>query len=97
MAPKFALFTKGYKLSLNKGFKNMFEFLDMQKASFWLDVPQIMEIRRINTLGRFSAILDKGDNFCYFLFAFLYTKLYLKVGQLFKKRICSKGEQILSF
>ena len=27
MAPKFALFTKGSKLPLNKGFKNMFEFL----------------------------------------------------------------------
>ena len=25
MAPKFALFTKGSKLLLNKGFKNMFE------------------------------------------------------------------------
>ena len=25
MAPKFALFTKGSKLPLNKGFKNMFE------------------------------------------------------------------------
>ena len=27
MAPKFALFTKGSKLPLNKGFKNMFELL----------------------------------------------------------------------
>ena len=27
MAPKFALFTKGSKLPLNKGFKNMFEWL----------------------------------------------------------------------
>ena len=27
MAPKFALFTKGSKLPLNKGFKNIFEFL----------------------------------------------------------------------
>ena len=27
MAPKFALFTKGSKLLLNKGFKNMFELL----------------------------------------------------------------------
>ena len=27
MAPKFALFTKGPKLPLNKGFKNMFELL----------------------------------------------------------------------
>ena len=27
MAPKFALFTKGSRLPLNKGFKNMFEVL----------------------------------------------------------------------
>ena len=27
MAPKFALFTKGSKLSLNKGFKNMLELI----------------------------------------------------------------------
>ena len=27
MAPKFPLFTKGSKLPLNKGFKNMFELL----------------------------------------------------------------------
>ena len=27
MAPKFALFTKGLKLLLNKGFKDMFELL----------------------------------------------------------------------
>ena len=27
MAPKFALFTKGSKLFLNKGFKNMFELI----------------------------------------------------------------------
>ena len=27
MAPKFALFTKGSNLPLNKGFKNMFELL----------------------------------------------------------------------
>ena len=27
MAPKFASFTKGSKLPLNKGFKNMFELL----------------------------------------------------------------------
>ena len=27
VAPKFALFTKGSKLPLNKGFKNMFELL----------------------------------------------------------------------
>ena len=29
MAPKFALFTKGSKLPLNKGFKNMFELYSL--------------------------------------------------------------------
>ena len=36
----------------------------------------------MDTPGRFSAILDKRDNFCAFLFALQYTKLYLKMGQL---------------
>ena len=31
MAPKFALFTKGSKLPLNKGFKNMFELLQSRE------------------------------------------------------------------
>ena len=35
MAPKFALFTKGSKLPLNKGFKNMFE-LNPQTTLFKL-------------------------------------------------------------
>ena len=36
MAPKFALFTKGSKLPLNKGFKNMFELLQScAQPSIW--------------------------------------------------------------
>ena len=47
MAPKFALFTKGSNLPLNKGFKNMFELLQscaqpslyFQKAGLnWIQV-----------------------------------------------------------
>ena len=30
-------------------------------------------LRELNTLSRFSAIYDNGDNFCDFLFAFLHT------------------------
>ena len=46
----------------------------------------------MDRLDRFSAIFQKGDNFCDFLFAFMYTYPFWKV--LYSKR---KGEQILSF
>ena len=36
----------------------------------------------MDTLGRFSAILYQGDNFRDFLFALLYNKALLKMGQL---------------
>ena len=39
-------------------------------------------LRRQDTHGTFSAIFDTGDNFCYFLFAFLQTKCLLKRGLL---------------
>ena len=35
-------------------------------------------IARTGTLGRFSAIFHRGDNFYEFLFGFLYTKFLLK-------------------
>ena len=54
-------------------------------------------LRGLDAFGRFSMIFCKGDNFCDFLFAFLNTKLFLKRGLLKKERICSQGEQILSF
>ena len=47
--------------------------------------------------GSFSTIFYKGDNFCDFLYTFLHTKPLLKRGLLQKERICSQGEQILSF
>ena len=49
------------------------------------------------TLGWYPAIFYKGDNFHDYLFAFLHTKPLLKKGLLLKERICSQGEQILSF
>ena len=37
-------------------------------------------VKGIDTLGSFSIIFNKGDNFCVFLFAFLHTKSLLKRG-----------------
>ena len=45
------------------------------QLQFWM-------VLRQDTQGTFSAIFDKGDNFCYFLFALLYTNPFLKKGQL---------------
>ena len=39
--------------------------------------------RGTNTLGRIFTISVKGDNFCGFLFAFLYTETVLKKGPLY--------------
>ena len=45
MAPKFALFTKGSKLPLNKGFKNMFELLQScAQPSLCLSFAEIGDI-----------------------------------------------------
>ena len=49
----------------------------------------------IDTLSRFSAPYDKGDNF-HFLSAFLHTFFLLERCQLSTERICSKVQQILS-
>ena len=35
-------------------------------------------LRLLDALGRFSAILDKGDNVCDFLFVFMHTKPLLE-------------------
>ena len=51
MAPKFALFTKGSKLHLDKGFKNMFELLQScAQPSIW------------TTYMRFCLKLPQGLN-----------------------------------
>ena len=49
MAPKFALFTKGSKLPLNKGFKNMFELLQ-SRGQPWNYV--FFEKNYLDTLSR---------------------------------------------
>ena len=53
--------------------------------------------RGFNTHGIFSTIFYKGDNFCDFPIAILQTKLLRKRRLLWKERICSQEEQILSF
>ena len=55
-----------------------------------------LSIKGLDTLSRFSATFDKGDNFIDFLFALLQPKSLLKRGLLCKERICSLWEQILS-
>ena len=44
--------------------------------------PHNFVFRQMDTLGRFSVISAKGDNFCDFLFAFLNTEFLLKMGLL---------------
>ena len=46
----------------------------------------VVKLRGLNTLGVFSAMFHKRDNFCDFLLAFLHIKLLLN-------RICSKREE----
>ena len=53
-------------------------------------------LRGPNTPDRFALILYKMDTFCDLPFSFLYTKSHLKRRLLYKERICSQMEQILS-
>ena len=41
----------------------------------WLCKGFLFELWGLDTFGRFSAILYKGDNFCDLLLALLYTKI----------------------
>ena len=41
-------------------------------------ILEFIELRGMASLGRLSAILYKGDNFCYFLFVFPYPKFLPK-------------------
>ena len=50
-----------------------------------------------DTLGKFFTILHKGDNFCDFMFAFLYTKALIKRIYSKMKEFAPYWEQILSF
>ena len=44
-------------------------------------------LRGLGTVGSFSAILYKGDNFCYFLYGFPYSKPFLKSSLLCKEEL----------
>ena len=48
-------------------------------------------------LNRFSAIFDKGDNFCDFLFAFLYNNLSGKGSSLKGKNLLLPGANSFFF
>ena len=72
MAPKFALFTKGSKLPLNKGFKNMFttvlcsalNYLGLDKVLFFVSkilifflfFPAIHRETKVYKLGQFVCV-----------------------------------------
>ena len=47
---------------------------------------RVVKLRGLNTLGVFSEMFHKRDNFCDFLLAFLHIKLLLN-------RVCSKREE----
>ena len=48
--------------------------------SFCKALAHIFSLDGTDTLGRFSTIVCKGDNFYDFLFAFQHTELFLKSG-----------------
>ena len=69
-APKFALFTKGSKLPLNKGFKNMFELLQScaqpSKCLFcvrWLTLLTL-KVPITRMLSALSTACDFKSHFC---------------------------------
>ena len=50
-----------------------------------------------DTLGRFSSIFDKGDKFCDFLYAFLYSNPLLKGVYSKRKEFAPKGSKFFPF
>ena len=60
------------------------------------EITASLYLRALDILGRFFTISAKGDNFCDFLFALLHANSLLKRDLLYKERICSLREQILS-
>ena len=67
------------KKKINK--KKKKSFYKCRLLQLWL---VLKGLRELGTLGTFSAILYKGDNFCEFLFVFMQTEPILKTG--FSKR-----------
>ena len=51
----------------------------------------------MDTAEDLAAILNKGDNFCDFLFSFLHTSPLLKRSLLYKERICSLGSKLFPY
>ena len=70
IAPKFALFTKGSKLPLNKGFKNMFELLQScaqpSKCLFCVRWLTLLTLKAPITtmLSALSTACDFKSHFC---------------------------------
>ena len=61
------------------------------KRSIWSFYTSHDIFRGLDTSGRFSAMLFKGDNMCDFLFALLCMKTLQKRDQLQKKEFAPKG------
>ena len=50
-----------------------------------------IDIKRLDTLGKFSTILYKKDNFCEFLFGFVNAKTLLYRSPLKRKEFALNG------
>ena len=73
MAPKFALFTKGSKLPLNKGFKNIFEFLQSCAQTSNFVLIKNMPILPFNVLTFYTSWAKSADKEVIFL---IFTRKY---------------------
>ena len=64
-------------------------FSEGEKGNFWELSPVKVypyTFSCLDTLGDFVCLFSKGDNFCYFLFAFLHTKPLLKRDLFLKEK-----------
>ena len=59
-------------------------------------VVRMMILRGLDTYGRFGVICYKGDDFCDFFIAFLYTRPLLKKRSILQENIFLHGKQIVS-
>ena len=73
MAPKFALFTKGSNLTLNKGFKNMFELLQSCAQ------PSIYTIRESMLLMKIERVTSIHTKYSTTIFAKQYGSFKIYV------------------
>ena len=78
------------------------EYCISEWSIYWLylylviDIFNLTDFRRMATFGRYFAISAKGDNVCVSLIVWPHVKPVLKKGLLYKGRICSLWEQILT-